>query len=222
MSQDVPTIEMTFVVKVTNITADGDIDYELVFKRPRVIPTPGVSKAIVNAMTVAIKGFEGITGRSTMSSRGIVKDVELEIPDAVSPQARQMMDSMKQSFAQLSAPMPEEAVGVGAKWETKTTVAVNGPVIDQVATTTIVALAGTKATLDVKLVQTAKPQKFTANGITADLVSHAATGSGTSVLDFTALLPTKAEIGMKSNMKLTAAGQNLGMAFTFDMMMTSK
>jgi hypothetical protein len=29
-------------------------------------------------------------------------------------------------------------------------------------------------------------------------------------------------MGMKSNMKLTAGGQNVGMAFTFDMTLTSK
>jgi hypothetical protein len=125
-----------------------------------------------------VKAFEGITGHSTMSNRGIVKDLELEIPDAVSPQVRQMMDSMKQSFAQLSAPVPEEAVGVGAKWETKTRLAVNGPVIDQTATMTVVALAGNKATLDVKLVQTGKPQKFTANGITATSSPTARPGVG--------------------------------------------
>jgi hypothetical protein len=222
VTQGMPTIEMTFDIKVTDVTADGDIAYDLVFKRPRVIATPGVSKAVVSAMSGVVKAFEGITGHSTMSNRGIVKDLELEIPDAVSPQVRQMMDSMKQSFSQLSAPMPEEAVGVGAKWETKTKLAMNGPVIDQTATTTIVALAGNKATLDVKLVQTGKPQKFTANGITADLVSYGATGGGKSVLDVGALLPTKAEMGMKSNMKLTAGGQNVGMAFTFDMTLTSK
>jgi hypothetical protein len=222
IAQGLPTMEMTFDVKVTDITADGDIAYDLVFKRSRTIATPGVSKAVVSAINDAMKSMEGIAGHSTMSNRGFVKDLTLEIPDAVPPQVRQMMDSMKQSFAQLSAPVPEEAVGVGAKWETKTRLAVNGPVIDQTATMTVVALAGNKATLDIKLVQTAKPQKFTANGIAADLVSYAATGSGRSVFDFVGLMPTKAEMGMKSNMKLTAAGQNVGMAFTFDMMMTSK
>jgi hypothetical protein len=221
-AQDMPPIDMAFVMKITDVAANGDIRYDIAFKRPRVVPTPGTPKAVVTAMADAMKGVEGITGYSVVSERGFVKATELDVPDTAAPQIRQMMDSMKQSFEQMSTPMPEEAVGLGAKWDTKMPVNANGLVIDQTTTYTIVALAGNKATLDIDVAQTAKPQKFTTNGITADLQSYAASGSGTSVFDFAGLVPAKAQMGMKSNMRMTAAGQNIGVGLTLDMAITAK
>ncbi|HVK82771.1 MAG TPA: DUF6263 family protein [Kofleriaceae bacterium] len=222
MAQDMPPIDMTFVMKITDVAANGDIRYDITFKRPRVVATSGTPKAVVTAMTDAMKGVEGITGYSVVSERGFVKATELAVPATAAPQIRQMIDSMKQSFEQMSTPVPEEAVGVGAKWDTKTSLTSNGLVIDQTTTNTIVAVAGNKATLDIDVVQTAKPQKFSANGISADLQSYTASGHGTSVFDFAALVPAKAQMGMKSNMKMTAAGQNIGVALTLDMALTAK
>lgn len=222
MAQDMPPIEMAFTVKVTDVAANGDIRYDAAFKRPKVIAGALTSPAVVKAMNDAFQGVDGITGYSVITNRGFVREVKLDVPANTSPQVKQMLDSMKQAMAQASSPFPEEAVGIGAKWDTITKVSANGLEIQQTASSRLVSLKGNKATLNIVLAQTAKPQTFTTNGITANLESYAADGNGETMFDLTSLIPTTATVGMKSEMKMSAAGQKIGMKLSVDMTLLAK
>lgn len=222
VAQDMPPIEMVFTMKVTDVAANGDIRYDAAFKRPKVIASALTSPAVVKAMNDAFKGVEGITGYTVMTNRGFVKEVKLDVPASTSPQVKQMLDSMKQSMSQISSPFPDEAVGVGAKWDTITKVSANGIEIQQTASNRLVSLKGNKATLNIVLAQTAKPQTFSANGITANLESYAADGTGETVFDLAGLIPSSATVGMKSALKMSAAGQKIGMKLSVDMTLKAK
>jgi hypothetical protein len=222
MAQDVPPIEMVFAVKVTDVAANGDIRYDTQFKRPKVIANALTSPAIVEALNDAFKDLEGIGGYTVVTNRGFIKEVKLDVPENTAPQFKQMLDSMKQSMSQVASPFPDEAVGVGAKWDTITKVATNGLEVQQTASLRIVSLNGNKATLDVVLVQTATPQTFTASGVTANLASYASDGHGKTVFDLAGLIPQRATVGMKSEIKMSAAGQNIGMKLSMDVVMQAK
>jgi hypothetical protein len=221
-AQDMPALEMIFDMKVTDVQPNGDIHYEMVFRKPRAIPDAKTPAHMVKAIDESIKDLAGVKGFSIVSNRGFVKEASFDVPPNAPAQAQQMLRSMEQSFAQLSAPMPEEAVGIGAKWETTTALNANGIAMSQVATNTLVSLNANKATLDIKLVQTAKPQKITTNGITADLQSYAANGGGRTNLDLSAMMPTNAAMGMASEMKMAAAGQTIGVKLSLDMKIKMK
>lgn len=221
-AQNMPVLEMIFDMKVTDVLPNGDVRYEMVFRKPRAIPDAKIPAQMVTAINEAIKDLAGVKGFSLVSNRGFVKEASFDVPPNAPAQAQQMLRSMEQSFAQLSAPMPEEAVGVGAKWETTTALNANGIAMNQVATNTLVGLSGNKATLDIKLVQTAKPQKITTNGITADLQSYVANGGGSTTIDLSALMPTNGSMGMASEMKMGAAGQTILMKLSLDMKIKMK
>ena len=109
-----------------------------------------------------------------------------------------------------------------AKWDTITKVSANGIEIQQTASNRLVSLKGNKATLNIVLAQTAKPQTFSANGITANLESYAADGTGETVFDLAGLIPSSATVGMKSALKMSAAGQKIGMKLSVDMTLKAK
>ena len=53
-----------------------------------------------------------------------------------------MLDLLKDVFIQLVTPLPEEAVGVGAKWEVKAPVQSHSIKIDQTANYELVSVEG--------------------------------------------------------------------------------
>ena len=220
-TQKIPPIQMVVDLKVTDVTAEGDIRYEFVLRQPTVI-AKGADKMVVDAMKEAVKGMAGLNGYAVVTNRGFTKEADVAVPATANQQTRQLVESLKQSMTQIAAPVPEEAVGVGAKWDTSTTISQNGLTIVQTATNELTSLKGNKASLKITIKQSAKPQKITTNGVTVDLESYSGAGGGTTDLDLAGLVPSKAAMKMASDMKMSAGGQKIGMKLDVDMTMTGK
>jgi len=201
-----PTPEMRcgLDMQVTDVTPQGDIHYAFQFGEFEVVAQPSVPPAVVEATRNAVAGVRGLRGRAVASSRGITREAEIKVPPDAPPQVRQMVDSLQQSMRQFSAPLPEEPVGAGARWDTTYHLTQNGITIDQTAHNELTSIDGDRGQLAVTLTQSAPPQRMaTPNlpaGARADLVSLASSGEGTSTLDFTRLVPTSARVKLKMKM----------------------
>lgn len=220
--QRIPPIQMVVDIKVTDVAANGDIRYEFVLQQPKVLAAKNTPPMVVDAMKEASKGMAGLTGYAVVTNRGFTREADIAVPATANQQTRQLVDSLKQSMTQIAAPVPEEAVGVGATWETSTKITQNGLSIVQSAMNKLTSLKGNKATLAITLTQNATPQKITTGGMTVDLESYAATGSGNTQLDLAALVPTSAKMKMNSDMKMSSGGQKIGMKLDLEMTMKGK
>src|ERR1019366_3447718 len=130
-AMDMPAMLMTMDFGVKDISADGDITYTMVFSDATVAADTNTPPAIAAAMKSSLASIRGMTGTGRMSSHGIVKGVEIKLPATADPQMSKTMDQMKESFSSSSTPLPEEAVGPGAKWEYQTRIKSQGMTIDQ-------------------------------------------------------------------------------------------
>lgn len=85
--------------------------------------------------------------------------------------------------------LPEEKVGLGARWETRKKVTVYGFEVQQVNTYTLVDQAGTEVMLNVTVQQLAKPQtiEFPDEAITISVESMLGQAEGQIILDLDAL-----------------------------------
>jgi hypothetical protein len=211
-AQKLPATRLTMDLVVTSVAPNGDIRYEFVTRKPEVVADRTTPPFVVDAMNKALAELEGLSGHAVVTNRGFSVEADVKVPEKASAQTQQMLDSIRQSLAQIAAPVPEEPVGVGATWETITKLQQNGLVIEQTATNELVAMKGKTITLKIKVAQTAQPQKFTANGVTADLESYSASGHGQTTLGLTNLVPTKAQMSLTSDMRLEAQGQKLDMS----------
>lgn len=220
-SQQMPTTEMTMDVSITDIAANGDIRYRFELTKIDVLESGG-NAALVDAMKTALTGMTGLSGTAHVTNRGFTKDMTVNVPAGVNPQISQFLDSLKQSFSQLTAPLPEEAVGLGAKWDTSTRITQNGMTMTQVASNEIVALDGNVLTLAIKLSQTAPRQTIKKDGMTADLERYTGSGTGETTINLGQVVPTKAKISMKNDMDLKSAGQSLGIGINAVITMTAK
>ena len=220
--QKLPETRMTMEMKVTNVAPNGDIRYEFKIKKPEVIAGPDSNQMVVDAMKNALKGMEGMSGYAVVTNRGFTKEADISMPANMDPQMKNFMESTKQSLHQIASPLPEEPVGVGAKWETIMKLKQNGMVLDQTATNDLVELKGDTGKINLKIKQNAERQKITQGGVTVDLISLKSTGDGIMNFDLTRLVPSLATVNLHSNSEMEAMGNKMSMKLDMTMGMQGK
>ena len=207
---NMPAMLMTMDIGVKDVSSAGDITYEMIFSDATVAADTNIPPAIANALKTSLAGIRGMTGTGRMSDHGIVKGVEMKVPAAADPQLKQTMDQMKESFSSSSTPLPEEAVGPGAKWEYKTQLKSQGMAIDQTIDYELVAIEGDRLTLRTILTQNAANQKIqnpAMPGLKMNLTKLTGTGTGSSTLDLAHVMPVTGTLAEKSE---TVMSMNVG------------
>ncbi len=216
-----PPIKLTMDVTVKNVSTQGDITYELVMGEATVSDEAGVMPQVAEAMKSAFAGLKGKSGKGTISNRGLSKGLEFKAPPGADPQLGQMMDEMKQSFADLTVPLPEEAVGPGARWEVKMPLKSQGMTIDETATYKLVSLEGERVTTRSAVSQTAGNQKIQSPampGLKVDLTKMTGNGTADVTSDLGQLLPLTgtADLHTERAMGMNAGGQKQSMTMKMD------
>jgi hypothetical protein len=216
-----PAIKMTLETTVKGVGENGDITYEMVISDTGISDEPGVTPEIAEAMKSAFVGIKGLSGSGTTSSRGVSKGLEFKAPADSNPQARQFVDQMKEFYTQLAVPVPEEAVGPGARWEVKMPIKTQGMTIDQTAAYEVVSLEGENLTTKSTIAQQAANQKIqnpAMPGMKVDLTKM--TGKGTSQRTFALanLLPTAGTgvVHTEAAMAINMGGQKQAMTMKMD------
>ncbi len=228
---DMPPIEMTMPIHVTSVSDTGDFRYEFSLDSVTVKDRPGTPPELVEALRGSMTGIIGLSGSSVVSNRGEVREATFKVPENVPPQIKQTMESMQQSMQQIAIPFPEEAVGIGAKWEvTSTLTQVGGINMTQVSAYEITARDGDTLTLNNGIQQNAPHQVMKAPGIpataTVTLQSMKSKGGGTTSFDLGHVVPVKGDITLNSAMQMSveAGGptQNMSMKMDLQLDITSR
>jgi hypothetical protein len=138
----IPAITVSMDISILNIETNGDVTYDSVIGDATVAEDPGAMPQMVQAMKSVMGGLKGLTTSGVVSSRGINKKVDVKVPPGADMQTRQIAETIKSSVSDPSIPLPEEAIGGGAKWEVSMQVKALGTTIDQTATFQLVSVDG--------------------------------------------------------------------------------
>jgi len=207
----IPAMKMTVDMTVKSVSPDGDITYEMVLSDASVADDPDVMPQVAEAMKSAFANVKGTSGTGTKSNRGFSKGTEMKAPADATPQVRQAMDQMKEAFSNLAAPLPEEAVGPGAKWEVKMLLQSQGMMIEQTAIYQLVSIEGERLTAKSTISQSASNQKIEnpaiPGGMKLDLTKMAGNGTGEVTFDLAKLLPPEATMHLHSEVSM---GMDMG------------
>ncbi len=149
----------------------------------RVETRPGVIEGVTEAMKGMLDKMKGMTGSAYINTRGVTRESSFLIPAGLPPEVRQMLEQTEDSLDQMSAPLPVEAVGKGARWRITSTHDRGGMKTTDRFDYEVVALAGDRVELKVTITQTAGPQVVTAPTGSYELVSYKGKGSGRISLD---------------------------------------
>ena len=223
-AMDLPAFVMNLTESVKDVAANGDATFDMVFDNATVATDTNASPTVAAAMKASLAGVNGMTGTGKMSDHGVNLGVQMQAPAGTPPQLSQAIDQMKETFSSSSTPLPDEAVGPGAKWEYTTHITTQGMTLNQSITFELVSVDGDRVTLRSTILQNADNQKIqnpAMPGLNVDLVKLVGSGNGNTVLDLGHILPLSATITESTgvSMKVAAGQQTQAMTMNMDINM---
>jgi hypothetical protein len=161
------------------------------------------------AMRPQIESMKGLGINYWLNPKGRVRDVKIELPKGFPPAAEALVQGLNQSFESMVAPLPIEAVGLGAKWQVVSRMAASGADLLQSATYTLKARDGARATLDVVTTQVSASDTIKAlgapGGALTRVKSYSSGGTGTTKIDTTSVVPEGGTTTMKTGMTVVVS-----------------
>ncbi len=174
---------------------------------PRV---DGVPPEVAKQIAQQYAGLKGVQLIETVSNRGIMLGMELD-QRAVHPQVLALMQHLQDGLTNAFLPLPEPAVGSGARWVATMTINTAGISLIQENEITLKSLEGSEAVFETKLKQHAKSSKIAEEnlppGVSIQLEKLNGGGSGKMKVDFARLLiESSAEVKTSVETAMTQAG----------------
>jgi hypothetical protein len=193
-SVQLPPMKVGADVGVTNVTPAGDVSFDFGYTSVRLDDAAGADPAVASLVQGMDTDFKNVRGSATMTSRGEARDARMDVSKVTNPQLSQMLGSIENSIQSLAIPLPEEAVGVGAKWESRQTIQANNIKIFQRTVWEVVGLDGKTVNLKATVEQAAPPQSISNPSIPAgadvSLARYSGGGAATVALHLDSLIPT--------------------------------
>ncbi len=207
----VPVMKIGLDLNVASVSPSGDISYAVAFSDMSVENAPGVNPAVLAAMQGLDSDIKTVTGTGTISDRGFVRSQAFDFSRLSNPVLKQTMDSLSAAMQNMSAPLPEEAVGVGARWEVRQSLAIGGLQTLQRVIFELVGLDAKTVTLKTRIETTAPPQVIRTPALPewADVRLQQCTGSGTGkvTMRLDSLVPTsEATVQQDALMEISIGG----------------
>lgn len=225
MPQELPATIVSTRARVGEVAADGSAKIETEITAFD-LEAAGADPMTVDAMRQGMAGAVGMRTTHTQDTRGRTSNFKSTLPENADPELRQQLEGITQSMEQVSAPFPEEALGVGGRWSVAIGIEQGGMKIDQVSEYEVLEFVGDdEVVLKVTIKQSAKPQTIEIpqlpDGATAKLKKMESTGEGTMRVNLRRLAP-KSEIKLQMALELDIdmMGSNLDLKQSMRMELT--
>lgn len=207
-----PNIITTVQTKVTKIDPNGDIHCDFSYSDVDLVGDTNLPPQVLDTLRSQIQNILRAKGSLVIDHYGKTKKINFVLPKGIEPNLKQMMEQLLESFEQLSSPLPQQAVGIGAQWRVTSNLNLSGFNLKQVATYQLVNLKEGVATLKVNVEQTAPSQKLNTlglpQGVTLTLNSYKGVGQGQAIVPLNQILPISSTVSLLSNTDMTQ--KNLG------------
>jgi hypothetical protein len=210
---DMPVMKLTADLTVTSVAANGDATYDLQFTGMDAETRPGQDPSAAAMLKSSAQGITAIKGTVVVSNRGVNRSARFDLDKVGDPMLKQMLGSLSTSIESMSTPLPEEAIGVGARWEVRQAFTTAGTATFQRAEYELVSADTGGVTMRVSVDQTA-PRQMVDNpalppGATMEVEKISGTGAGSMTLRLDSLVPS-GELSSTSNaqMNATVGGQS--------------
>jgi hypothetical protein len=213
-----PPMEMRFSIRYRPRTSDGNLAYGFEITDVAVADDESVDEATRAAAVQAFEPLRGTTGEAVVTPRGLTRHLDFDVPKGLSPDVQQIVDNARQALRQLTPPLPEEPVAVGARWKTVDDVDMAGMSFVQTTVYTLEDRGPKTARLSVEVDQRAKSQTLKIPSLPPEAEVHIdrldSSGSGTYALR---LDSARAGYKMEMAMSLAATIRMQGNAVPFGM-----
>ena len=191
-AMQLPTMHMVAKASVTDVSATGDASLSISFTDASLVNDANADPTLAGMLQAGLADVKSLASTSLVSNRGFIKDSKMDLSRLTNPQMAQMVGAMSSSMNSMAMPMPEEAVGVGAKWTVRQAMPASGLNVFQDVQVEITAVDQQSCALAIKTTQTAPPQPVQTPGlpagVQATLDHFEGSGSGTMAVRFSSIV----------------------------------
>ena len=174
-------------VRCTN-APDPLCNYPFRFRVIGVKMPEGASEAQTAEVGRAVAPLGAVSGTFEVDARGITKKADVDVPPGVSPRLLTLLGNIRTSL--ISVPLPEEKVGVGARWQVERLHDVGKIKTTQTLVYSLLERKDRVLRLGVTLRQSAAPQEVAYDETTKLKVdSYEFSGTGSMVMSLDAITP---------------------------------
>lgn len=206
---NLPGVRATMDLRVTELAADGSARVEFETKTAEA-PVDQVPDQAQPALSRTLAGLTQLSGWYRSDTRGKVSDAGVSVPPGLLPDnTTHVMNQVLGQQHETLQQFPEEAVGVGARWQIRQQRDIAGLQVSATQEYTLRSRSGNRVELEMRTVS-----PLTATAPLAGVpVSAAAESSGTVLIDLGRLVPTmKLETNSTGSMTGMTAGPEAGPA----------
>lgn len=125
---DLPAVDQR-VRLTTTPTSANSADLEVVFEAVTAVPSPSLPEAERRALDTRLARLVGLRGKGRIDTRGRLVAMSYETPRGLDEDMRALVATLPAQLARLVAPVPDEAVGVGARWRSSSSVDLGGTTV---------------------------------------------------------------------------------------------
>ncbi len=194
-----PGIKLVFHIEIVDAELGDRARYRFDLVESALTDVADADPTIVKMAKASLAKAQGLRGSAVVDSRGVIRDGTIEVPTELAPGMKIVIDSIRNSMEQLTTPLPQEDVGVGARWEVRQTLVQGGIAVDQTTTFELVASRNGVLEVNGRLEQDASRQDVALEGAEfAELISLQATGESNSRVSLTRLAPLEFESSVQS------------------------
>jgi hypothetical protein len=193
-----PPVHVTLAIDPRSVSPEGDLAYDWRVTGTSVASGPEFPPQVADGMRVEVSAVEHLRGSAIVTSRGLARDVVIEPGSVVDAGAGQMVEQLRQTLRDVAAPLPDEEVGRGARWQKLSQLDAKETRITQTETFTLSEVHAApgqpqRGVLDDVLAQTAPSQPLRSPGVpqaeAPRMESMLASGSGVIRFDLSRLVP---------------------------------
>jgi hypothetical protein len=189
-----PPVHIVLDLDPQSLTPSGDLRFAWRVSAATVTADTQMPSQIVDGMRAEMSAIEHLAGTAAVTARGLSGGVTVDGATMIDAGATgQMAEQVRQTLRDVAVPLPEEAIGHGARWQKTAQLDARGSRLTQTDTFTLTDLAATAGAVDDVLAQTAPPQALRAPGLAsgaeARMESMLASGDSKTHFDLSRLVP---------------------------------
>ncbi len=171
-----PTVRVVIAIDPRSVGADGSLAYAWRVTSATVASDDRSPPQVADGMRTEVVAVQHLSGTGAVGARGLAENLAIDASETADEvTARPIALQVLQTLWNVAAPLPDEEVGVGARWQRVWELAVKSAHATQTDVFTLLTLDGLRGTLDDILSQTAPEQALSVPGMTHD--AQAQTGS---------------------------------------------
>ena len=204
---------LRLLVDLTGRDRDDEVRYDFTVTDADLTDAEAAHPSLVAAMRKGLSSLVGATGSLSVDPRGIQRELSIGLPSGLGQELTQFMNSAKLAIGQMAVPLPEEPIGVGAKWQVEETIGQDGIQVRQKTYYELLAIDGPRVQIRSQVVQSAEQQRASLpglpSGVTAKVVSLRGAGAGETEVDLRRLVPGSAREELETDVSFAIVqGQN--------------